>query len=180
MRPGDQPCASYVDRSFARSPTAARLVWMKENWENQIKLRFINYMLYYIPVNNADSTRVTCIRPLCLAGEADTHQLTVSFPYHIKGRIYVFTAFSVYNTNAPHSAATDFYPTSIIIGDLWISELDSVTLFVRHGQMTHFGVYPWVFSFSIWPGQGFYVELFSIYAFASEYQTKMKRTFRLE
>ena len=71
-------------------------------------------------------------------------------------------------------------PTTIIIGDLWITELDTVTLFVRHGQMTHFGVYPWVFSFSIWPGQGFYVELFSIYAFASEYQTKMKRTFRLE
>ena len=27
--------------------------------------------------------------------------------------------------------------------------LDTVTLFVRHGQMTHFGVFPWVFSFSI-------------------------------
>ena len=26
--------------------------------------------------------------------------------------------------------------------------------------MTHFGVYPLVFSFSTWTGQGFYVELF--------------------
>ena len=77
------------------------------------------------------------------------------------------------------SVANPHNPTTIIIGDLWITELDTVTLFVRHGQMTHFGVYPWVFSFSIWPGQGFYVELFSIYAFASEYQTKMKRPFLL-
>ena len=40
------------------------------------------------------------------------------------------------------------------------TELDTVFLFVRHGQRTHFGVYPLVCPFSTWPGQGFYVELF--------------------
>ena len=30
----------------------------------------------------------------------------------------------------------------------------------RHAQMTHFGVYPLVCPYSLWPGQGFYVELF--------------------
>jgi len=59
------------------------------------------------------------------------------------------------------------------------TELDTVSLFARHSQITQFGVYPLVFSFSIWPGQGFYVELFLIYAFASEYQTKTKRPFSL-
>ena len=42
------------------------------------------------------------------------------------------------------------------------TELDTVFLFVRHGQRTHFGVYPLVCPFSTWPGQGFYVELFLI------------------
>ena len=42
------------------------------------------------------------------------------------------------------------------------TELDTVYLFVRHGQRTHFGVYPFVCPFSTWPGQGFYVELFLI------------------
>ena len=41
-------------------------------------------------------------------------------------------------------------------------ELDTVFLFVRHGQRTHFGVYPLVCPFITWPGQGFYVELFLI------------------
>ena len=42
------------------------------------------------------------------------------------------------------------------------TELDTVHLFVRHGQRIHFGVYPLVCPFSTWPGQGFYVELFLI------------------
>ena len=60
------------------------------------------------------------------------------------------------------------------------TELDTECLFARHGQMAHFGVYPLVCPFSIWPRQGFYVELFSINAFASEHQAKMKKTFGLE
>ena len=60
------------------------------------------------------------------------------------------------------------------------TELDTVCLFVWHGQMTHFWVCSLVCPFSIWLGQGFYVELFSINSFAPEYPAKMKRTFRLE
>ena len=41
-------------------------------------------------------------------------------------------------------------------------ESDVVSLFVRHGQRTHFGVYPLVCPFSTWPGQGFCIELFLI------------------
>ena len=42
------------------------------------------------------------------------------------------------------------------------SELDTVFLFVRHGQRTYFAVYPLVCPFRTWPGQGFYDELFLI------------------
>ena len=47
-------------------------------------------------------------------------------------------------------------------------EFDTVCLSGRHAQMAPFGVYPLVCPFSIWPGQGFYVELFLIDAFPSE------------
>ena len=43
--------------------------------------------------------------------------------------------------------------------------------------MTHFGLCALVCPFSIWPGQGFYVELFLIDAFPSEKQSKWKRMF---
>ena len=60
------------------------------------------------------------------------------------------------------------------------TQFDTACLSGWHTQMAHFGVYPLVCPFSIWPRQGFYVELFSINAFAPEHQAKMKRTFGLE
>ena len=57
------------------------------------------------------------------------------------------------------------------------TEIITACLCGRHSQMTHFGVYPLVCPFSIWLRQGFYVELFSINAFAPDHQAKMKRTF---
>ena len=56
----------------------------------------------------------------------------------------------------------NFHLTIFIRGVTLNTELDTVYLFVRHGQRTHFGVYPLVCPFSTWPGQGFYVELFLI------------------
>ena len=47
--------------------------------------------------------------------------------------------------------------TALNTGVTLNTELDTVYLFVRHGQRTHFGVYPLVCPFSTWPGQGFYV-----------------------
>ena len=67
--------------------------------------------------------------------------------------------------------------TALNTGVTLNTELDTVYLFVRHGQRTHFGVYPLVCPFSTWPGQGFYVELFLIDAFPSEWQSKWKRVF---
>ena len=48
------------------------------------------------------------------------------------------------------------------------TEFDTVRLSGRDTQMTHFRVIPLVCRFSIWPGQGFYVELFLIDEFPSE------------
>ena len=62
-----------------------------------------------------------------------------------------------HNPGAPPSSA---YLTIFIRRVTLNTELDTVFLFVRHGQRTHFGVYPLVCPFSTWPGQGFYVELF--------------------
>ena len=45
---------------------------------------------------------------------------------------------------------------------------DTACLSGWHTHMTHFGVYHLVCPFSIWPGQGFYVDLFLIDAFPSE------------
>ena len=45
---------------------------------------------------------------------------------------------------------------------------DTTCLSGWHTQMTHFGVYHLVCPFSIWPRQGFYVDLFLIDAFPSE------------
>ena len=49
---------------------------------------------------------------------------------------------------------------------------DTVCLSGWHTNMTHFGVYHLVCPFSTWPGQGFYVDLFLIDAFPSEWQSK--------
>ena len=43
--------------------------------------------------------------------------------------------------------------------------------------MTHYGVCPLVCPLNIWPGQGFYVELFLIVASPSGYLSKQKRVF---
>ena len=48
------------------------------------------------------------------------------------------------------------------------TESDTVCLSGRHTQMAHFGVYPLVCPYSIWPGQGFYIKLFLIDAFPSQ------------
>ena len=45
---------------------------------------------------------------------------------------------------------------------------DTACLSGWYTHMTHFGVYHLVVPFSIWPGQGFYVDLFLIDAFPSE------------
>ena len=45
---------------------------------------------------------------------------------------------------------------------------DTACLSGWHTHMTHFGVYHLVCLFSIWPGQGFYVDLFFIDGFPSE------------
>ena len=42
---------------------------------------------------------------------------------------------------------------------------DTACLSGWHTHMTHFGVYHLVVPFSIWPGQGFYVDLFSLMHF---------------
>ena len=49
---------------------------------------------------------------------------------------------------------------------------DTACLSGWHTHMTHFGVYHLVCPFSKWPGQGFYVDLFLIDAFPSDYQSK--------
>ena len=62
----------------------------------------------------------------------------------------------------PDVRKSSFYLTIFIRHVTLNTELDTVYLFVWHGQRTHFGVYPLVCPFSTWPGQGFYVELFLI------------------
>ena len=57
------------------------------------------------------------------------------------------------------------------------TEFDTVCLCPWHVQMTQFGVCPLVCPFSIWPGQGFYVDIFLIDAFPSQQQSKWKRAF---
>ena len=60
--------------------------------------------------------QVLCSQSYCCQVGMDERKLResfklrfISFPHYISSRIYVFTAFSVYNTNAPHCAARDFY-----------------------------------------------------------------------
>ena len=48
------------------------------------------------------------------------------------------------------------------------TQFDDVCLLGQHVQMTHFGVCPMVCPLNVWPGQGFYVELFLIVAFPAE------------
>ena len=64
------------------------------------------------------------------------------------------------------------YPNTSIQELTENTEMDTLCLSGRHVQMTHFRVCPLVCPFSIWPGQGFYVELFLIDTFASEHQVK--------
>ena len=69
------------------------------------------------------------------------------------------------------------YLTIYIIGVTLNTESDTISLCTQHAQMAESELVTLVCPFNIWPGQGFYVELFLIDAFPSGLQSKWKRVF---
>ena len=87
---------------------------------------------------------------------ADSHQQSlpescfVVFNFFLEKRI---------KTKVAHRMGVDMNITSI--QELTENtEFDNLCLFSRHVQMTHFEVCTLVCPLNVWPGQGFYVELF--------------------
>ena len=69
------------------------------------------------------------------------------------------------------------YLTIYIIRVTLNNESDPFSLCPQHAEMAESELVTLVCPFDIWSGQGFYVDLFLIDAFPSEYQSKYKRVF---